>query len=141
MTEKPRVPDYRAALAAFVQSYRGTRYRTVCRAPEVFGFYQALFSDPRVPRHARPTISAVLACFVVTDDVMPEEDLGPEGLLDDLFVAAHAFRQLRREVGGHILLEAWKGEGDLESVMDEVYADGRGALGKKARDVIRLAGL
>jgi uncharacterized membrane protein YkvA (DUF1232 family) len=134
-------PDYGVELKSVAQSYRGKRERSVRRAGDVFDFYARLFADPRVPRYARGTVNAVLAYFVVPNDVMPEEEIGAFGLLDDLYVAAHGFRQLMRDVPAEVLLEAWRGDDDLDTVMAEVHTDSRAELGKRCRDVLRMAGL
>ncbi|MBW1879414.1 MAG: DUF1232 domain-containing protein, partial [Deltaproteobacteria bacterium] len=113
-------PDYGDQIRSAAEHYRGKRECSIRRAGDLFDFYARLFGDPRVPRHAKATVNAVLAYFVVPNDVLPEEEIGAFGLLDDLYVAAHALRQLRRDVPAEVLLEAWHGEGDLDEVMAEV---------------------
>ena len=134
-------PDYAALLRASTSTYTGTRERAIRRAGDLFDFYARLFSEERLPRHTRSTVNAVIAYFVVPDDVMPEENLGPIGLCDDLFVAAYGYRLLRREVSGEILYDAWEGDEALEDAMDEVYRESRAQVGKKAKDILRMAGL
>jgi uncharacterized membrane protein YkvA (DUF1232 family) len=135
------VPDYAASLGRFVHAYRGTRERAVRRAPEVFSFFARLLVDSRLPRTDRHVVTSVLAYFVVPDDVMPEADLGPLGLIDDLYAAAYAYRQLRRELPGELLQDAWVGDDDLDETMSVVYAETRAELGKRTKDVLRMAGL
>jgi uncharacterized membrane protein YkvA (DUF1232 family) len=139
--DSPAAPEFAAALERFVHEYTGSRERAVRWAPAVFQMYARLWSDPRTPRSARAIVNAVLAYFVVPDDVMPEGELGPVGLMDDLFVAAHAHRILRRELPEAVLADAWRGDGDLDEAMAEVWTESRAELGKRARDVLRLAGL
>ncbi len=134
-------PDYLAALRGFVEAYEGPAQRAVASAPCVFEFYARLFADTTLSRDARAMVNAVLAYFVVPEDVLPEDELGPFGLIDDLFVAGHVFRILRRELPKGAVTHAWHGEGDIDAVMDVVYTEGRAALGKRAREVLRLAGL
>jgi len=134
-------PDYALQLRAFCQDYDGPRGRAVCHAADVFEFYTLLFVRVRMHRQHQSMVNAVLAYFVVPDDLFPEEVLGPFGLVDDLFVAAHAFRVLRREVAAADLKACWNGLGELEQVMDDVYRECRAEIGKKAKDALRLAGL
>jgi len=137
----PDLPDYADLLRAAVSGYRGPRERSVRRAADVFDFFAALFADPALTRSDRELVNAVLAYFVVRDDYLPEDTLGPVGLVDDLFVAAHAFRSLQRALPPEVLLGAWHAEDDLVDAMAEIHHDCRAELGRKARDVIRLAGL
>lgn len=134
-------PDYAAALRRFVHEYRGARQRSVRLAPDVFSFYARLLIDPRLPRRARPVVTSVLAYFVIPDDVLPEAELGPFGLMDDLYAAAYGFRRLRREVPAALLVDAWRGDVPVSDAMATVYSESRRALGKRTKDVLRMAGL
>jgi uncharacterized membrane protein YkvA (DUF1232 family) len=73
--------------------------------------------------------------------VLPEEELGPYGMLDDLFLAAHVYRMLDRQLDPEILSDAWREDDELREVMDVVYSESRSALGKQRKDVLALAGL
>lgn len=134
-------PDYAAALERFVHQYAGSRHSAVRWAPAIFQFYARLFSGGHLSHDARAIVTSVLAYFVVPDDLMPEAELGPVGLLDDLYVASHAYRILRRELPREVIAEAWVEETPLEAVMSEVYSQARGELGRRGRDALRLAGL
>lgn len=134
-------PDYAASLRRFVEGYRGGRERTVALAPEVFMFFARLFVDPRLPREARHVVTSVLAYFVAPDDVLPEAELGPLGLMDDLYAAAHAYRTLRRELPTELIGDAWRADADIEEAMALVHTETRAELGKRTKDVLRMAGL
>lgn len=134
-------PAFLAALRQFVDAYEGSRSRAILRAPEVFEFYARLYGDDRLSRDARALVNAVLAYFVVPEDVLPEAEFGPFGLMDDLFVAAHCYRILRRELAPEIVPAAWIGEGDVDEMMDAVYTETRAELGKRTKEVLRMAGL
>jgi uncharacterized membrane protein YkvA (DUF1232 family) len=133
--------QFAGLLRAFVDGYQGAHERAVLRAPEVFDLFARLFSSDQLDRSSRQVINAVLAYFVAPGDALPECTLGPYGLLDDLYVAAHAFRLLRREIPADIMDEAWRGEGDLDEVMSVVFSESRSAVGKKGREALRLAAL
>jgi uncharacterized membrane protein YkvA (DUF1232 family) len=134
-------PDYAASLRQCIEGYHGAHEAAVRRAAEVFEFYARLFAEVDLPASARDVVNAVLAYFVAPADVLPEQDLGPFGLLDDLFVASHGFRRLRKEVADPVIQRAWRGAGDLDDVMSEVYSQSRSAVGKNGRAALRLAGL
>ena len=134
-------PDFARQLADWVEGYEGPRQRAIRHSGEVFRFYTRLFANAGLSRHHRHVVNAVLSYFVVSDDVFPEHTLGPLGLVDDLFVASHAYRMLAREVSANLLLEAWSGPGELHEVMDLIHRESRATVGKQAREVLRLAGL
>lgn len=134
-------PDYRASLSRFVDGYRGEAQRAIAATGMVFDFYARLFGDARIGRSHRALVNAVLSYFVVPEDLLPEAELGPWGLLDDLYLSAHVYRMLDRELPREILREAWRGDDDLHQTMDTIYKETRAALGKQTKDVLRLAGL
>ena len=133
--------DYATALRNWVSKYRGKRECAVRRAGDVFDFFPHLFADSRLPRHNKIVVNAVLAYFVVPQDVFPEDTLGPVGLVDDLYVAACAFRRLQKDVAPAILLDAWPADDDLATVMHDVYRESRAEVGRKSKEVLRMAGL
>jgi len=136
------VPDYAAALRRFVSEYEGPRQRAVRLAPDVFSFFARLLVAPKLTRSGRHIVTSVLAYFVVPDDVLPEAELGPLGLIDDLYAAAHAYRMLRRELPEGLLFDAWVSEEtSLDEAMAVVYAETRAELGRRTKDVLRMAGL
>jgi uncharacterized membrane protein YkvA (DUF1232 family) len=134
-------PDFRAELRQFVLGYEGAHEAAILRAGDVFDLFARLMIDDRVRGNSRTLVALVLAYFVLPDDVMPEAELGPWGLLDDLYLAAHVFRMLRRQLEPEILIDAWRGDDPLEEVMDVVYSESRAAIGKNRKDVLRVAGL
>jgi len=135
-------PDYSEALRDCVSGYRGAYERSVLRCPEVFELFARLFVHPDLPPGCKPLVNSVLAYFVAPQDVMPEESMGPYGLLDDLFLAAHTFRLLRRELpGSDLLSRCWTGRGEVEQVMDEIFSESRAAVGKHRKEIMRMAGL
>ena len=134
-------PDYRAQIRRFVHGYAGAYQDAILRAGDVFEFYARLMVDTRVAGDARTHVALVLAYFVVPDDVLPEAELGPFGMLDDLFLAGHVYRILRRELPPEVLADAWHEEDSLDTAMEVVYSESRAGLGKLRKDVLRLAGL
>jgi uncharacterized membrane protein YkvA (DUF1232 family) len=134
-------PDYRAEIRRFVEGYTGECEVAIRRAGDVFDFYARLMVDPRVTGDARNLVAVVLAYFVVPDDVLPEEELGPYGMIDDLFLATHVYRQLTRMLEPSVLGDAWVEDDDVDQVMDLIHTQSRNALGKQRKDVLRLAGL
>jgi uncharacterized membrane protein YkvA (DUF1232 family) len=134
-------PDYRAEIHKFVADYEGVHEAAIRRTGAVFDFYARLMVDRRVTGEARHLVAIVLAYFVVPDDVLPEEELGPYGMLDDLFLAAHVYRLLDRQLEPEILADAWIEDDELGKAMDIVWTESRAALGKQRKDVLALAGL
>lgn len=110
------------------------------RMPDLYRFYTVLYADADLPRDARQTVSRVLAYFVVQNDVIPDDELGPIGFIDDVFVAAHAYRQLCRSCDADTLYEAWPADDDVDELMAYAYREARAEVAKKVRNILELAG-
>jgi uncharacterized membrane protein YkvA (DUF1232 family) len=134
-------PDFVELLRVFSNNYLGKRERAVRHAGDICEFYARVFIRCDLNREQRATVNSVLAYFMVNGDLYPEERLGPFGLVDDLYVATYAFRTLRREVRAEDLISCWPGLEPLDQVMDEVYRECRAEIGKRTKEVLRLAGL
>jgi uncharacterized membrane protein YkvA (DUF1232 family) len=134
-------PSYADALRNCVRGYEGSHARAVLSVVDIFEFFSHLFASPALPPSARPVINAVLAYFVAPNDVMSEEELGPFGLLDDIYVATHAYHLIRADIPEDERQRAWTGEGDLDEVMAMARAESRVACGKLARAALKMAGI
>ena len=134
-------PNFLRQLEDYVADYRGPREISIRHAAALYRFYETLYVDASVPREARTVINAVLTYFVVSDDVIPEEVHGQLGLVDDVFLAAHGYRLLCRLVDVSVLSGAWHAPDDLDHDMARIYKDSRAAVGKKRKDILRMAGL
>ena len=135
------IPDYAQQLRNFCEGYDGPRAQAVSHAADVFDFFALLFVRGRLSRENQATVNAVIAYFIVPEDLYPEEQLGPFGLIDDLYVATHSYRFLRNDIPMGDMQACWKGEGDLEDVMAEIYRECRAEMGKKGKEALRMAGL
>lgn len=131
---------FEQVLIAATADYMGPRSRVIRRMPDLYRFYTTLYADADLPRAARPIVSKVLAYFVVQDDVIPDDEAGPMGFIDDVYVAAHGYRLLCREVGGQRLNDAWPADDDLHDVMNDAYREARAEVSKKLRHILELAG-
>jgi uncharacterized membrane protein YkvA (DUF1232 family) len=136
----PTPSDFEDVLRAAVADYNGSRAQVIRRMPELYRFYTVLYADDTLPRPARAIVSKVLAYFVVQDDVLPDDQLGPMGFIDDVFVAAHGYRQLVRECSADVLYAAWPGDDDLDDVMSLAHREARAEVSKKLRHILELAG-
>ena len=77
--------DYLHLLRKQVGKYAGTLRDVVILAP-VYGMLMfTLMKDPRLSREQRLLVDAAIAYLVSPDDVIPEDEVGSYGYLDDVF--------------------------------------------------------
>lgn len=133
--------DYLQTVREQVSGYAGTLREVVLLAP-VYGMLMFhLLSDPRLTSHQRLWVDAAIAYLVSPNDVIPEEEVGPYGYVDDIFCCAYVVNRIGGEVGWDVVEEGWTGSGSAHDVSQEVLAREQELLGLAGDDVLRFAGL
>ncbi|MFQ5689636.1 MAG: YkvA family protein [Gemmatimonadota bacterium] len=133
--------DYLQMLKEQVAKYAGTLRDVVILAP-VYGMLMFhLLRDPRLSNEHRLWVDAAIAYLVSPDDVIPEEEVGPYGYLDDIFCCAYVANRIGQELGWDVLEDGWTGERSAHEVSQSVLAREQELLGYAGDDVLRYAGL
>tara|TARA_Y100000588_G_C13640533_1_gene663536 strand:- start:32 stop:511 length:480 start_codon:yes stop_codon:yes gene_type:complete len=133
--------DYLQLLRKQVGKYAGTLRDVVILAP-VYGMLMfTLMKDPRLSREQRLLVDAAIAYLVSPDDVIPEDEVGSYGYLDDVFCCAYVAQQLGEELGWEVVQEHWTGEQSVLEVSRGLLARERELLGDSGDDILRFAGL
>lgn len=132
---------YIQSLKDQVSRYAGTLRDVVLLAP-VYGILMFhLMKDPRLAQHQRLWVDAAIAYLVSPNDVIPEEEVGPYGYLDDIFCCAYVASRIADELGWEILEEGWTGETSARDVTQLVLAREHELLGDIGDEILRFAGL
>lgn len=139
--EASPVPDFIQVLKEQVERYGGTLRDVVLLAPVYATLMIHLLKDPRLARSQRLLVDAALAYLVSPNDVIPEDQVGPYGYLDDIFCCAYVATRLAEEVGWDVLEEGWTGEGTAHLVSTQLLGREQELLGTAGDDVLRFAGL
>jgi uncharacterized membrane protein YkvA (DUF1232 family) len=63
------------------------------------------------------------------------------GYIDDLYLASYTLRRVLDDVPVDVVEEYWKGDGDLRSVVDEVFDTSSRLLGSKVGEIMVYVGL
>ena len=139
--EASPVPDFIQTLEEQVERYRGTLRDVVLLAPTYARLMLHLLEDPRLKRSQRLLVDAALAYLVSPNDVIPEDQVGPYGYLDDIFCCAYVATRLAEEVGWDVVEEGWRGEASAHLVSTRLLGREQELLGTAGDDVLRFAGL
>lgn len=132
---------YLQGLGEQVAKYAGTLRDVVILAP-VYGMLMfTLMKDPRLNRQQRLWVDAAIAYLVSPDDVIPEEEVGAYGFLDDVFCCAYVTHRIGEELGWDVVEEHWTGERSALEVSNGLLARERELLGGAGDDVLEFAGL
>lgn len=124
-----------------VAKYAGTFRDVVVLAP-VYGMLMfTLMKDPRLSQQQRLWVDAAIAYLVSPDDVIPEEEFGAYGYLDDVFCCAYVADRIGEELGWDVVEEHWTGDRSAHEVSRSLLAREQELLGVSGDDILRFAGL
>lgn len=133
--------DFIDALRDEVTKYAGTLRDVVMLAPDYASLMFHLLNDPRLSREQRLLVDAALAYLVSPNDVIPEEQVGAYGYLDDIFCCAYVATRIAEELGWEVVEAGWSGERSAHDVSERVLGREQELLGHAGEDVLRFAGL
>ncbi len=133
--------DYVQSLKDQVSRYAGALRDVVLLAPVYAILMFHLMKDPRLTRDQRLLVDAAIAYLVSPNDVIPEEEVGAYGYVDDIFCCAWVASRIADDVGWELLEEGWTGEASAHDVTQEVLAREQELLGHSGDDILRFAGL
>ncbi len=133
--------QYLRTLKDEVARYMGALRDVVVLAPSYGMLMFHLLNDPRLTRQHRLLVDAAIAYLVSSDDVIPEDQVGPYGYLDDIFCCAFVANRIGRDLGWEVLEEAWAGDGTAHEVSQALLGREQELLGTTGEDVLRFAGL
>lgn len=135
------MPDFIEVLEQQVAEYSGTWRDVVVLAPAYAALMLHLLNDPRMTREHRLLADAALAYLVSPNDVIPEDQVGPYGYLDDIFCCAFVSTRIAEELSWEALEEGWTGEGTARDASESLLSREQELLGMAGDDVLRFAGL
>lgn len=132
--------DYLDTLREKVAGYEGEYVELMTAAPDLLQLMDSLLKYDGLSEEQRLHVKVAVDYFVSPVDVMSEQIYGYMGYIDDLFLASYTLKKVLEDVPLSVLEGMWKGDGDLVSVVDEVYRVSSGLLGSKVDEVLERAG-
>ena len=121
--------------------YRGVHSELLNMTPDMFTLLCDLMQDERVKWDARMLVNAALSYLVVPSDIIPEDEYGEIGYIDDLFLCAYILNEMKEKGLEAILRETWKGGGDVISIVDEVLPKSRELVREREEEILDFVGL
>ena len=133
--------DYLDILENKVAGYEGDYRELITAAPDILRLLNDLLAYEGLTREHRQHITAAIAYFVSPYDVLSEPVFGYMGYIDDLYLASYTLRRVLDDLPVDVVEGFWKGDGDLRSVVDEVYDTSSRLLGSKVGEILVYVGL
>jgi uncharacterized membrane protein YkvA (DUF1232 family) len=124
-----------------IKGYVGENGDLIREAPALYRLMTRLLDDQSLPAGQSQLVIAAIAYFIMPSDVIPEEDLGPRGYMDDIFLCAMVASQVMKESGSKdILIRNWDGHRPVVALVEEILANERELIGDKKESILQYIG-
>jgi uncharacterized membrane protein YkvA (DUF1232 family) len=124
-----------------VKGYEGENGELIHEAPALYRLMTRLLDDAALPASQSQLVIAAIAYFIMPRDVIPEEDLGPRGYMDDIFLCALIASQVMKESGSKdILVRNWDGHRPIVALVGEILAKEQELIGDKKESILQYIG-
>jgi uncharacterized membrane protein YkvA (DUF1232 family) len=107
----PKVDTFVQSLKRNIKGYSGHFADIIKYTPDFYELFESLLKEKKFNNEIRTLFNLVVAYFVLPDDVVPEDEFGPFGYIDDLYLCVYVLDKLNTEK--ETINKYWKGTGDV----------------------------
>ena len=108
--------------------------------PKFYELLVHIMHDPRIDWQIKLMINSALAYFVVPNDVIPEDEYGAVGYIDDLFLCSHVLVEIKNKVSEELLTEYWDENDDICNLVDDVNKRTKKIIKDKYNEILNFVG-
>lgn len=123
-----------------ISGYHGKHEEIIRQAPALYRLMTRLLDDPAFPSHLSQLVIAAIAYFILPRDVIPEDEYGSLGFVDDLFLCAFVADTVQREAGSDILIRNWDGEMAVVPLVAKILESEEELIGRKKGEILDCIG-
>lgn len=106
-----RIETYSDAIRKNIKAYDGPLADVIKYAPHFYELFESLAEEKDLDKSVRSIINSVIVYFVLPSDIIPEDEYGAFGYIDDVYLCACAVVVLHKEK--KIIKNHWKGKEDV----------------------------
>lgn len=124
-----------------ISGYEGKFSDLIREAPAFFRLMTRLLDDPLLPEKLSQLVIAAMAYFIKPLDIIPEENLGPQGYVDDIFLCAFVAERVMVEAGSaDILINNWDGKRSVIPLIKEILKSEKKLIGDNKVNIMDFIG-
>ncbi len=124
-----------------ISGYKGDFSELIHEAPALYRLMTRLLDDPALPEKLSPLAIAAIAYFIAPADIIPEEEVGPIGYVDDIFFCAFVADRVVKETGSEeILKRNWDGDKPVMPLIKEILSREKELIGDKKKQIFQFIG-
>lgn len=137
------ITTYLEILRESLEDYEGEYSDLVTYLPDFYVCFLNLLDDARFPAPFRLFVNAAIAYLVSPADVIPEEEMGPAGYIDDVFLCAYVTRKIATQLQDTTILErAWEGDEPLLEITEFILKASERIIDQNTRNqILRYVGV
>jgi uncharacterized membrane protein YkvA (DUF1232 family) len=125
-----------------IDQYTGDYDYLILYLPDLFNLLCDLLNT-EIQKEDRVKVSCALAYFVTPCDIIPEEEFGLEGFIDDVFLVCYVLKEMKERYGIGLLESLWKTEEDFGEVLEYTYSQSAKIIDEKGlrNEILKFVGL
>ncbi|MDD1742152.1 MAG: DUF1232 domain-containing protein [Methanotrichaceae archaeon] len=124
-----------------ISGYEGKFSDLIREAPAFFRLMTRLLDDPLLPEKLSQLVIAAMAYFIKPLDIIPEENLGPQGYVDDIFLCAFVAEKVMVEAASEdILINNWDGKRSVIPLIKEILKSEKELIGDNKVNIMDFIG-
>ncbi len=125
-----------------IDQYSGEYDYLILYLPELFDMLSRLLTT-EIKKEDRIKVSCALAYFVTPCDVIPEEEFGLEGFVDDVFLVCYVLKEVADRYGMGLLDSLWNSEEEFKEVLEYTYLQSAKIIDEKGlrQEILEFVGL
>ncbi len=124
-----------------ISNYSGKFSNIIHQAPAFYRLMVRLLDDRDLPKQVSQHVIAAIAYFILPADVIPEDEYGALGYIDDIFLCALVADHVMKEIGSEdILIRNWDGERPIFPLIREILEREKELIGDKKDQIMEFIG-
>lgn len=109
-----KIETFADILRKNIAGYDGIHSDVLKHAPQFFELFQNLSGKRDLDANTKRLVNSVVSYFVLPQDVIPEDEWGAFGYIDDLYLSAYVVNELKdNEEKRKLIEEYWRGKEDV----------------------------
>jgi uncharacterized membrane protein YkvA (DUF1232 family) len=130
-----------AILEKEIAGYEGEFSQLIAQAPDLYKMMTRILDDHALPSSMSPLVIAAIAYFILPDEIISEEEYGPIGYSDDIYLCAFVANEITWKSGSHdILVRNWDGFVPIVTLIKEILDSEKDLIGDKKNRIMQYLG-
>ncbi len=115
--------EFYDALIENLESYNGQYASFIDYGPKFYKLLSKLLMqfNEELDSEDKMKINAAISYYVVPLDVIPEQEYGPYGYIDDMYICVYVIKDIISKYGYDKINKFWKESEDLLEIIAETY--------------------